>query len=52
VIAILRNVGLFSSDVSNSTQRSFAQPNVFQLQNLSEARYLGGKAGIRKSLTP
>lgn len=42
---------LFRSDVSNSTQRFFVQPNVFQLRNLGEARYLGGEFGVRSSLT-
>lgn len=42
---------LFRSDVSNSTQRFFVQPNVFQLRNLGEARYLGGELGIHTALT-
>lgn len=42
---------LFRSDVSNSTQRFFVQPNVFQLRNLGEARFLGGEFGIRSALT-
>jgi iron complex outermembrane receptor protein len=41
---------LFRSDVSNSTQRFFVQPNVFQLQNLGEARFLGAEAGVRMGL--
>lgn len=45
-------VALFQSNVSNSTQRFFVQPNVFQLRNLGEARYLGGEMGFRTSLTP
>ena len=40
---------LFRSDVSNSTQRFFVQPNVFQLRNLGEARYLGGEFGVRSN---
>jgi len=44
-------VSLFRSDVSNSTQRFFVQPNVFQLRNLGEARFLGGELGIRTALT-
>ncbi|HYO80925.1 MAG TPA: TonB-dependent receptor [Bryobacteraceae bacterium] len=40
----------FQSQVSNSTQRFFVQPNVFQLRNLGEARYLGGELGIRTSI--
>lgn len=43
---------LFRSDVSNSTQRFFVQPNVFQLRNLGEARHLGGELAIRSALTP
>lgn len=43
---------LFRSGVSNSTQRYFVQPNVFQLRNLGEARFLGGEMGIRSALTP
>jgi iron complex outermembrane recepter protein len=42
----------FRSDISNSTQRFFVQPNLFQLRNLGEARYLGGETGIRTSVTP
>lgn len=42
---------LFRSDVSNSTQRFFVQPNVFQLRNLGDARFLGGELGVRSSLT-
>lgn len=41
----------FQSNVSESTQRFFVQPNVFQLRNLGEARYLGGEFGFRTSLT-
>jgi iron complex outermembrane receptor protein len=44
-------LALFHSALSNSTQRFFVQPNVFQLRNLGEARYLGGEFGIRSSLT-
>lgn len=44
-------VNLFQSNVSNSTQRFFVQPNVFQLRNLGEARYLGGEFAFRSSLT-
>jgi iron complex outermembrane receptor protein len=44
-------LALFQSNVSNSTQRFFVQPNVFQLRNLGEARYLGGEFGFRTSLT-
>lgn len=42
---------LFQSNVSNSTQRFFVQPNVFQLRNLGDARYLGGEFGVRTSIT-
>lgn len=42
---------LFRSDVSNSTQRFFVEPNVFQLRNLGKARFLGGELGVRTSLT-
>lgn len=42
---------LFRSDVSNSTQRYFMQPNIYQLRNLGEARFLGGELGIRSALT-
>lgn len=42
---------LFRSDVSNSTQRFFVQPNVYQLRNLGEARFLGGEWGVRSVLT-
>lgn len=44
-------LNLFRSDVSNSTQRFFVQPNVYQLRNLGEARYLGGEVGVRASAT-
>ncbi|WP_051669968.1 TonB-dependent receptor plug domain-containing protein [Bryobacter aggregatus] len=40
---------LFRSGVSNSTQRYFVQPNVFQLRNLGEARYLGGEFSVRSN---
>lgn len=40
---------LFKSNVS-TTQRFFVQPNVFQLRNLGEARYLGGEMGFRTSV--
>ena len=43
---------LFRSDVSNSTQRFFVQPNVFQLRNLGDARFLGAEFAMRTSLTP
>lgn len=42
---------LFRSNVSNSTQQFFLQPNLFQLRNVGEARYLGGELGLRGSLT-
>lgn len=42
---------LFRSDVTNSTQRFFVTPNVFQLRNVGEARFLGAEIGIRSSLT-
>lgn len=44
-------LSLFRSDVSNSTQRFFLQPNLFQLRNLGQARYLGGELGIHRALT-
>jgi iron complex outermembrane receptor protein len=43
---------LFKSDVSNSTQRFFVQPNVFQLRNLGEARYVGAEFGVRSRPLP
>lgn len=42
---------LLQSNVSNSTQRFFVQPNVFQFRNMGEARYLGGELAFRSSLT-
>jgi iron complex outermembrane receptor protein len=42
---------LFRSDVSNSTQRFFVEPNVFQLRNLGQALFLGGEASIRANFT-
>lgn len=48
----LFDFALFRSEVSNSTQRFFVQPNVFQLRNLGEARYQGGEASLRTSFTP
>lgn len=47
----LMEFNLFRSNVSNSTQRFFVQPNVFQLRNLGEARYQGGEFGVRSNLT-
>lgn len=44
-------VSLFRSDVSNSTQRFYLEPNLFQFRNIGEARYLGGEIGLRSSLT-
>ncbi|MEI9812643.1 MAG: TonB-dependent receptor [Acidobacteriota bacterium] len=44
-------VALFRSNISNSTQRFFVQPNVFQLRNMGEARYLGGEFSFRTSVT-
>lgn len=43
---------VFLSDVSNSTQRFFVQPNVFQFRNMGEAEYFGTEFGVRTSLTP
>lgn len=48
----LFDFALFRSEVSNSTQRFFVQPNVFQLRNLGEAGYQGGEASLRTSFTP
>lgn len=42
---------LFRSDISNQTQKFYLQPNLFQLRNLGDARYLGGEFGIRSNLT-
>lgn len=42
---------VFRSNISNSTQRFYVQPNVYQLRNLGEARYLGAEFGVRSSLT-
>lgn len=47
----LLQASLFRSDVSNSVQRFFLQPNLFQFQNIGEARFLGGEASVRSSLT-
>jgi iron complex outermembrane receptor protein len=47
----LLQASLFRSDVSNSVQRFFLQPNLFQFRNLGEARFLGGEASVRSSLT-
>ncbi len=44
-------VSLFQSNVSGSTQRFYVSPNVYQLRNLGDARYLGGEMGFRTSLT-
>ncbi len=44
-------VSLFRSDVSNSTQRFYLQPNLFQFRNIGEARYLGSEFGIKTSVT-
>lgn len=41
----------FQSNVSNSTQRFFVAPNVFQLRNLGEARYLGAEGGLRIAIS-
>jgi iron complex outermembrane recepter protein len=47
----LLQASLFRSDVSNSVQRFFLQPNLFQFRNIGEARFLGGEASVRSSLT-
>lgn len=47
----LLQASLFRSDVSNSVQRFFLQPNLFQFRNIGEARFLGGEASARSSLT-
>lgn len=44
-------LALFHSELSNSTQRFFVAPNVFQLRNLGEASYLGGEFGVRSNIT-
>jgi iron complex outermembrane receptor protein len=59
-VGYARSIGLrtfietaaFRSDVSHQTQRFFLQPNVFQLRNLGDARYLGGEFGVRTSIVP
>lgn len=48
----LLQANLFRSDVSNSVQRFYLQPNLFQFRNLGEARFLGGEVSVRGSLTP
>jgi iron complex outermembrane recepter protein len=49
------DVALFWSDISNSTQRFFLQPNLFQFRNIGESRNAGAEFGVRstvvKSLT-
>jgi iron complex outermembrane recepter protein len=45
------DVNLFRSNVSNSTQQFFLQPNLFQLQNIGTARFMGGETSIRSSIT-
>lgn len=47
----LLQASLFRSDVSNSVQRFFLQPNLFQFRNIGEARFLGGETSVRSSLT-
>lgn len=47
----LVQASLFRSGVSNSVQRFFVQPNVFQFRNLGEARFLGAEASVRSSVT-
>ncbi len=42
---------VFRSNVSNSTQQFFLQPNLFQFQNVGEARFLGGELGLRGSFS-
>src|SRR5262245_8496208 len=49
------DVAFFLSDISNSTQRFFLQPNLFQFRNIGESRNMGGEFAVRstpvKSLT-
>jgi iron complex outermembrane receptor protein len=47
----LVEAALFLNQISNITERFFVQPNVFQLRNLGEARYLGGEFGVRSNVT-
>lgn len=41
----------FASSISNSTQRFFLQPNLFQFRNLGEARHLGVEFSARSRCT-
>lgn len=49
--ATLVEAALFLNQISNSTERFFVQPNIYQLRNLGEARHLGGEFGLRSNLT-
>jgi iron complex outermembrane receptor protein len=47
----LLEAALFLSQISNSTERFYVQPNVYQLRNVGEARYRG-EFGVRSNVTP
>jgi iron complex outermembrane receptor protein len=43
---------LFRSDIMDSVQAVFVQPNVFQFQNVGEARHMGAEFSARSQLLP
>jgi iron complex outermembrane receptor protein len=44
------DVAFFRSDTTNSTQRFFLQPNLFQFRNIGESRNMGGELSIRSTV--
>ena len=43
---------LFRSDIADSVQAVFVQPNVFQFQNVGQAVHRGGEFSLRSQLLP
>lgn len=40
----------FHSDIEDSTQQVFVQPNIYQFQNVGQSRHLGAEASVRSSI--
>jgi iron complex outermembrane receptor protein len=47
----LLELAFFRSDLSNSTQRFYLQPNLFQLRNLGDATYQGTELSVKSNVT-
>ena len=49
--ATLLDAALFLNQLSNSTERFYVEPNIYQLRNLGKARYMGGEFSVRGNPT-